>query len=110
VSSVDNQLLGELDLIALRASLQEHRRFRLQQLRDIGAAGAGSPAHVEVSHKLATAARTALEETEAALARMNTGRYGGCSRCGHAISVQLLWSYPQAVYCARCHQVVKGTP
>lgn len=115
VSAVDNHTLGDVVLTALRASLQEHRRFRLQQLRDLarrsssGASEASSPAHVEVSHKLAGAARTALEETEAALARVNTGRYGRCGRCGDAISVQLLWSYPQAAYCTRCHRVIKGT-
>ena len=116
VNPADNQLLGGADLIALRASLQDHRRFRLQQLRDIarggteGASGVGSEAHIEVSHKLAAAARTALEATEAALTRMNTGQYGRCSRWGHAINVQLLWSYPQAAYCTRCHQVMRATP
>jgi len=116
VNLADNQLLGDADLVALRASLQDHRQFRHQQLRDIarggteGAAGVGSPAHIEVSQKLAAAARTALAATEAALARMNTGRYGRCSRCGHAISLQLLWSYPQAAYCTHCHQVMRATP
>jgi DnaK suppressor protein len=115
VNGVDNQLFGDADLAVLRTNLQEHRRFRLQQLGEIargssgGASRAGSTPHIEVSRKLAAAARMALEEIEAALAKMNTGRYGRCSRCGRAISVELLWSYPQAPYCTACHRVMRRT-
>ena len=114
VAAVDVQL-GEADLSVLRATLQEHRRFRLQQLGELaggsgmGASGAGSTPHIEVSRKLAAAARAALAEIEAALAKMDAGRYGRCSRCARAISVQLLWSYPQAPYCTACHRVMKAT-
>ncbi|MEV0291478.1 TraR/DksA C4-type zinc finger protein [Kribbella sp. NPDC050820] len=115
LAAVGNQLLGDADLRKLRATLQEHRRFRLQQLGEIaggsslGASGAGSTPHIEVSRKLAVAARAALEEIEVALAKMDAGRYGRCSRCGRAISLQLLWSYPQAPYCTPCHRVMRGT-
>ena len=46
--------------------------------------------------------RTALDETEAALARMDSGRYGRCGRCGSMISLERLSAYPQARHCARC--------
>lgn len=110
-AAVGNQLLGDADLRALRASLDEHRRFRLHQLGEIARGGSrdASTPHIEVSRKLAAAAHAALEEIEAALVKMDTGRYGRCSRCGRAISVDLLLSYPQAPYCTGCHRLMRGT-
>ncbi|MEU4291665.1 TraR/DksA C4-type zinc finger protein [Kribbella sp. NPDC026596] len=111
VSAVDNNRLDLAELAVLRASLHEDRRFRLQQLQDIARSAAdivettSSPdtaAHSEIRHKLAVAAQTALAETEAALARMDAGRYGGCGRCGSTIALHRLYAHPQTRYCARC--------
>ena len=111
VSAVDNHRLTPAELAVLRASLQQDRRFRLQQLQDIARSATDvvdttgsydTAAHSEVRHKLTVAARTALAETEAALARMDAGRYGGCGRCGSTITLHRLYAHPQARYCARC--------
>ena len=111
ISAADNRRLEPAQLTVLRASLYEQLLFRRQQLRDIartaddvsGTAGArDTAAHSEIRDKLAVAARTALADTEAALARMDTGRYGGCSRCGRTISLQCLSVHPQARYCTLC--------
>ncbi|TCO42385.1 TraR/DksA family transcriptional regulator [Kribbella antiqua] len=111
ISAVDNHRLDPAELTVLRARLYEDRQFRRQQLREI-AQGTNDivektctpdvAAHCEVRHQLTVAAQTALAETEAALARMEAGRYGGCSRCGRTISLQLLSAHPQARYCTRC--------
>lgn len=108
--------LDPAQLAVLRTALHEDRQFRRQQLRSI----ARSPvevvttdpapelaAHGEVRRKLRTAARTALAETEAALARMDSGRYGRCGRCGSMISLERLSAYPQARHCARCQLLVE---
>ncbi|MGY4769817.1 hypothetical protein ACXC9Q_23105 (plasmid) [Kribbella sp. CWNU-51] len=88
-SAVDNHQLTPAELAVLRASLHEDREFRLQQLQDMAPSAADvvdttgsydTAAHSEVRHKLTVAAQTALAETEAALARMDGGRYGGCGR------------------------------
>ena len=111
VSAVDNHRLTPAELAVLRASLHEGRQFRLQQLQDIAPSAADvvdttgsydTAAHSEVRQKLTLAAQTALAETEAALARMDAGRYGGCGRCGSTITLHRLYAYPQARYCARC--------
>ncbi|MFI6833818.1 hypothetical protein ACIBG5_42365 [Kribbella sp. NPDC050241] len=111
ISAFANRRLEAAELRVLRAALLEQLLFRRQQLRDIawgandiaGTAGArDTAAHSEVRHKLTVAAQTALAETEAALTRMDTGRYGGCGRCGRTISLQCLSVYPQARYCTRC--------
>ncbi|WP_327640742.1 hypothetical protein OHB24_20835 [Kribbella sp. NBC_00482] len=116
ISAVDNHRLDPAELTVLRARLHEDRLFRRQQLQDI-AQGANDPvettyaadlaAHSEIRHKLTVAAQTALAETEAALARMDAGRYGGCGRCGRTISIQCLTVHPQARYCTPCHHFLE---
>jgi RNA polymerase-binding transcription factor DksA len=106
--------LDDAALTALRASLNEHRRFRLDQLRDITQSAATTPdseqvppprsaALDEIRQQLAAAAHVALTETDAALARMDSGSYGKCQRCGTDIDLQRLYAHPQARYCIRCH-------
>lgn len=116
VSPVDDRRLDPSDLAVLRANLHEDRQFRLQQLADIARITAAvvkttsAPdiaAHNEVRDKLEVAGRTALAETEAALARMDVGRYGRCGRCGSAISLHRLFALPQARYCARCQLILE---
>ena len=111
VSADDYRRLAPEELTVLRASLQEDRLFRRQQLRDIvqgasvvEAACSDIGAHSEVRQTLTVAAQTALAETEAALARMDAGRYGRCGRCGRCISIECLSVHPQARYCTRCQQ------
>ncbi|MEU4293395.1 hypothetical protein AB0E63_34680 [Kribbella sp. NPDC026596] len=111
ISAADSRRLEPAQLTVLRAGLLEQLLFRRQQLRDIAweatevAKTAGSrdtAAHSQVRHELTVAAQTALAETEAALARMDAGRYGGCGRCGRTISLQCLSVHPQARYCTPC--------
>ncbi|MEU4605622.1 hypothetical protein AB0F43_21785 [Kribbella sp. NPDC023972] len=108
ISADNHHRLAAEELIVLRARLHEDRLFRREQLREIaadvvgGACSSDLAAHREVREKLAAAARTALAETEAALARMDAGRYGNCGRCGRTISLDCLSAHPQARYCPQC--------
>jgi RNA polymerase-binding transcription factor DksA len=100
----------------LRRLLEEHRRFRLDQLAQFTseAPGAGSKvdsldqgadiARVEVSAAVEAAAHHALDDIDAALARMTAGRYGDCARCHADIPVERLFAVPQASLCVRCQQ------
>jgi hypothetical protein len=49
-----------------------------------------------------TLVRTALAATEAALARLDAGRFGWCQQCGSAITATRLAQIPQARYCPAC--------
>jgi RNA polymerase-binding transcription factor DksA len=50
----------------------------------------------------AVAARRKLEDTEEALARLATGRFGRCEQCDSPIPEGLLALIPEARYCPRC--------
>jgi DnaK suppressor protein len=47
-------------------------------------------------------ARHQLDEIDAALARLDAGRYGVCERCGGAIAPGRLEARPAARTCVRC--------
>ena len=51
-----------------------------------------------------------LGQVEAALARMDKGEYGVCTRCGSAIDFARLKAIPHAELCIRCQQVVEDNP
>lgn len=103
------------ELAALRENLEEQRRFRLDQLREFARSRAGSrhgrhggrrtAGLAEVDAKLRASARMVLADVEAALERMDRGRYGVCHLCARPIPLHHLEVVPQARYCARCQQV-----
>jgi RNA polymerase-binding transcription factor DksA len=45
-----------------------------------------------------------LHDVEAALERMDRGRYGTCRLCGGPIGLRRLTIVPQARYCGHCHR------
>jgi hypothetical protein len=70
----------DLDVDAFRADLQQHRRFRVEQLNELTAEmSAGSDeATDEVASALMAAAETALADIDAALRRIDEGSHGPC--------------------------------
>ena len=51
---------------------------------------------------LLEAAREQLAAIDAALGRLEAGRYGGCERCGQPIGSDRLAARPTALTCIRC--------
>ena len=51
---------------------------------------------------LLEAAREQLVAIDAALGRLEAGRYGGCERCGQPIGADRLAARPTALTCIRC--------
>ncbi|MFG2259429.1 TraR/DksA family transcriptional regulator [Streptomyces mirabilis] len=102
------------DLAALRENLHEQRLFRREQLQQLSAAATTRTdalrvrqvaSQLEVRVKLSASARMVLADVEAALTRMDQGRYGTCHLCRRFIARERLMIVPQARYCARCQQV-----
>jgi DnaK suppressor protein len=99
-ADVTADLRGHLP--ALRIALLQQRRFRVEQLADLGAAPPGELAQVEVAETLERGARIALAGIEAALARMDRGTYGRCVSCGAPISLERLEILPAVATCTAC--------
>ncbi len=106
--------LSAEDLAALRENLHEQRLFRQEQLRRLTGPDTSraedrirrrSASQIEVHVKLVASARMVLADVEAALTRMNEGRYGACHLCRRPVGRERLMIVPQARYCARCQQV-----
>lgn len=94
----------DLDVDGFRADLEQHRRFRVEQLDELTAdmsAGSGE-AMDEVASALTAAAETALGDIDAALRRIDEGAYGLCRGCGGAIAVDRLMALPMASLCMFC--------
>ena len=48
-----------------------------------------------------------LAQVDAALERIDTGRYGICARCGQKIAADRLEALPYAIYCINCQSIVE---
>lgn len=85
--------------------LREQRRFRLEQLRDLETTESGATGSMlEVTNTLRHAAKSALAEVDAALARIQAGTYGRCVRCDESILSERLEIVPMAALCMRCQR------
>jgi RNA polymerase-binding transcription factor len=98
-----------------RALLEAQWRARLQEVTELSlayheaaAVTAAVPADPPGERKLrqllrrAIAARRALADTDEALSRLGSGRYGLCESCAAAIPAWLLTGTPDARFCPRC--------
>jgi len=110
-----------------RALLEAQWRERVQEVTELslayheaasavaataGAAPAGRSAERKVRKLLrrTVAARQALANTEEALGRLASGRYGLCEGCTGAIPHRLLAAAPETRYCPRCRPRTARAP
>ncbi|MEU4392140.1 TraR/DksA C4-type zinc finger protein [Kribbella sp. NPDC023855] len=116
-ATVDEGRLTPGDVTALRAALQDERKFRREQLDGLAellplhrslSRDQDTLAREEVLTALATAAQAVLVEVDAALRRVETGHYGNCHLCDRPIPVRRLRILPHARYCGPCHQLKEG--
>ncbi len=59
-------------------------------------------AEAAVLHRLGECEHLEVLDIEAALLRIDEGRYGHCDRCGQAIGRQRLAAIPEASHCLTC--------
>jgi RNA polymerase-binding transcription factor DksA len=104
-------VLAADQLAALRAALLEQRRFRVEQLAELQESiELPEPATDEITDRLRVGARFALGQIEAALDRMDTGRYGTCTRCSEEIPLERLEILPMSPLCVACSRQRQGQP
>jgi DnaK suppressor protein len=100
-----------------RTTLEAERdRVRLELSEEIESPGqmtygsqAAAATHVfEQQRDLALRERAQLHlgQVEAALVRLDDGRFGTCKRCGNPIADARLEALPWAAYCIGCQQIV----
>jgi RNA polymerase-binding transcription factor DksA len=83
--------------------LHDERRFRVEQLAVLDNQQPSTDRHSTVNKTLRMAAITALREIEAALARMDDGRYGLCVLCSQPLPDDRLDVLPMTPLCLSCH-------
>lgn len=92
------------ELAAAGSALVEIRAMRADRTDDDEHDPDGSPLSAEWARLdgLHRAALRRLAETDAAIAQVDTGQYGICSRCGRPISPGRLEVMPAASWCVQC--------
>jgi DnaK suppressor protein len=105
------------DLDAARAALLAERVHLLEEVGETivapgqmtyGSQAAAATQVFEQQRDLALRDRAfaQLELVDAALARIEEGRFGTCVRCGKPISAARLEALPWAAYCIDCQRIV----
>lgn len=95
-------------LAHFRSALLEQRRFRFEQLQQLGAdEPAASEQLGEVTAALRTAAEAALSDIDGALARLRDGSYGRCLACRRPILPERLEILPATAMCMPCQQAAE---
>ncbi len=61
----------------------------------------------EMSFAISDAGRRSLREIDEALAKINDGTYGTCTRCTKTIDPARLEVVPHAIYCISCQEAVE---
>ena len=83
--------------------LQDERRFRVEQLAALEAERPSGRRLEGVNQALRMAAVAILGEIDAALARMDEGRYGLCVSCSQPLPAGRLDVLPMVALCMSCH-------
>lgn len=91
----------------LEAEAREVLLRRRRSLSDLVPPPAGDPAARWIDYEAAAEPRSAavrreLEEIDAALLRIQEGRYGNCLACGGPMGLQRLRAIPEARFCMAC--------
>ena len=97
----------------LRAELDQQRRFRAQQLKELAVDAAEAMAtadqsRLQVTRVLTLAAEAALSDIDAALQRLEDGSYGICERCDEPIPWQRLEVLPMSRLCTPCQYLTES--
>jgi DnaK suppressor protein len=100
-------------LPAIRAELDQQRRFRTEQLEELAvdaaeAVAAADQNRLQVTRVLTLAAESALSEIDAALQRLVEGSYGICERCAEPIRWERLEGLPMSRLCTPCQYLAES--
>ena len=103
----------ESQLPAIRADLDQQRRFRTEQLQELavdaeGAMASADEPRLQVTRTLTLASEAALSEIDAALRRLEEGSYGVCESCAEPIPWERLEVLPMSRLCTPCQYLAES--
>lgn len=93
---------GGAEARQVRALLEQERRTRIAQLTSLRDEEDGPPDEASLARREFLEA--ALEDIDAALARLDAGTYGLCEDCGKPVPAGRLEIIPYARRCVQCQQ------
>jgi RNA polymerase-binding protein DksA len=102
--------LAKLRLVAEREALRADVSVPAASYERQATTGYGETDHINVQTErqlksvLDDHARRALEDVESALARIDDGTYGRCTRCGVTINPERLAALPRVACCIDCQR------
>ena len=98
------------ELVAERGRLLEEidQAVTMPEQMTYGSQAAAATQVFEQERELAMRERASihLQAVEGALARLDSGTYGTCLRCGKLIPVERLEALPWAAHCVECQTIV----
>jgi len=100
-------------LAAIRADLDQQRRFRSERLEELAVDAAEAMAtadqnRLQITRVLTLAAEAALLEIDGALQQLEEGTYGICERCAEPIPWQRLEVLPMSRLCTPCQYLAES--
>ncbi|WP_233583206.1 TraR/DksA family transcriptional regulator [Corallococcus sp. CA053C] len=99
--TTDPMILQARQMLLCRRDALRTQRESAEALPGGGARTLSFSANLHAA-RFARQERQEMEEVEAALVRIEEGRFGGCERCGGAIGRQRLLAVPEARCCLTC--------
>ena len=105
--------VSERSLPGIRAELDQQRRLRIDQLKELTADAAEAVTaadgpRLQITHILVATAESALDEIDAALQRLEDGSYGICERCVEPIRWERRETLPMSRLCTTCQHVAES--
>ena len=113
VRRASSTAVSERSLPGIRAELDQQRRLRIDQLKELTADAAEAVTaadgpRLQITHILVATAESALDEIDTALQRLEDGSYGICERCVEPIPWERLETLPMSRLCTTCQHVAES--
>ena len=98
-----NYQLDPDQLARIRTTLHDQQRFRRAQI-NLLRAEPGTGTDAEIRQVVLDGAKRALQDIQAALARLADGTFGRCTDCDRDLGSERLRVLPQSPRCTVCEQ------
>lgn len=105
-SHLSEEQLAQLRTLLAQQVLAQHEALTDQDEALTDATGdvvaAAVTSERELAHAFVQFTREAVDELDAAIARIDNGQYGVCDGCGEPIAFERLEAVPETVFCVSC--------